>query len=82
MSDTRNNNSHLEASNMEFRLNCEDAISFDTKKFLGSKKAEKLHVNIGRMALTVGGIEKIVISNNGKFALFGGKGLHVLDMRN
>ena len=47
MSDTRNNNSHLEASNMEFRLNCEDAISFDTKKFLGSKKAEKLHVNIG-----------------------------------
>jgi hypothetical protein len=26
-------------------------------------------------------LEKIVLSNNGKFALFGGKGLHVLDMR-
>lgn len=26
-------------------------------------------------------LEKVVISNNGKYALFGGKGLHVLDMR-
>lgn len=26
-------------------------------------------------------IEKICLSNNGKFMLFGGRGLHVLDMR-
>lgn len=29
----------------------------------------------------LGNLEKVVISNNGKYALFGGKGLHVLDMR-
>ena len=64
----------METSSTEFRLNCEDAIQFDTKIFLQHKKAEKLHVNIQ-------GLEKITLSNNGKFALFGGKGLHVLDMR-
>lgn len=58
----------------EFRLNMEDMITFDARQFLMNRKAEKLHVNIE-------GLQKIVISNNGKFALFGGQGLHVLDMR-
>ncbi len=31
---------------MDFRLNCEEVMTFDTKKFLHMKKAEKLHVNI------------------------------------
>ncbi len=36
----------LENSTMDFRLNCEEVMAFDTKKFLHMKKAEKLHVNI------------------------------------
>ena len=61
-------------STMDFRLNLEDEMTFDVKSFFKNRKAEKLHVNIE-------GLQKIVISNNGKFALFGGQGLHVLDMR-
>lgn len=37
---------------MDFRLNCEDAMCFDTKKFLSYKKAEKLHVNISSFVLS------------------------------
>jgi hypothetical protein len=36
----------LENSTMDFRLNCEEVMAFDTKRFLHMKKAEKLHVNI------------------------------------
>lgn len=73
--------SQLDGSAMDFRLNCDEAMNFDTKKFLSHKKAEKLHVNISKCEFNTESLEKIVLSNNGKFALFGGKGLHVLDMR-
>lgn len=71
----------IEHPAVDLRASPEPASKFDTKQFLVGKKAEKLHVNMCRQYSEQGGLEKIVLSNNGKFALFGGKGLHVLDMR-
>lgn len=42
-------------------------------EFLKDRNSEKLHVKILN-------IEKVTISNDGNYLLFGGKGLHVLDM--
>ena len=41
--------------------------------FLKERNSEKLHVKIGE-------IEKITLSQDGNYLLFGGQGLHVLDM--
>lgn len=47
--------------------------TFNINQFLGNRKSEKLHVGVQK-------VEKITLSNNGNYLLFGGSGLHVLDM--
>ena len=46
---------------------------FNINEYLMNRNSEKLHIKIE-------GIEKIAISNDGNYLLFGGNGLHVLDM--
>ena len=48
---------------------------FDIGKFLGHRNSEKLHIKIS-------GIEKVDLSNDENYLIFGGDGLHVLDMSN
>ena len=46
---------------------------FNMKEFLLGRDSEKIHVNIQ-------GVQKISISNDGDYLIFGGHGLHVLDI--
>lgn len=46
---------------------------FDMKEFLSGRDSEKIHINFE-------GVEKLVLSNDGDYLIFGGQGLHVLDM--
>lgn len=47
--------------------------NFDMKKFLNGRDSEKIHINFD-------GVQKLALSNDGDYILFGGDGLHVLDM--
>lgn len=47
--------------------------TFDIKKFLKDRDSEKIHLNCT-------GLQKIVLSNDGNYLIYGGEGLNVLDM--
>lgn len=46
---------------------------FDMRDFLSGRDSEKIHINFD-------GVEKLALSNDGEYLIFGGEGLHVLDM--
>lgn len=47
--------------------------SFDIKQFLTERDSEKIH-------LSCKGLQKVVLSNDGNYLIYGGEGLNVLDM--
>ena len=70
----RYSNNSLSPFSLEMKRKMIKETNFDIKKFLGNRDSEKIHVNLK-------GIQKVVLSNDQQYLIFGGEGLNVLDMR-